>query len=209
MNVLSAEFVTSANEPKGYPPPGPPEVAFCGRSNVGKSSCLNALAGRHSLARVSRTPGRTRLINFFDVKVAEATRSGGRGPTHSVRLVDLPGYGYAAGPRAEKETWGPMIERFLTVREGLRALVVLVDGDLGPQENDAKMIAWAQTLPLLLLVVATKLDKLARTHRDQRVENIARLLALPAENVLGFSAKEQFGIDQLWRAVVNAAEAKE
>ena len=208
MNILAADFVTSANEPKGYPPPAAPEVAFCGRSNVGKSSCLNALAGRHSLARVSRTPGRTRLINFFDVKVAEATRSGGRGPIHALRLVDLPGYGYAAGPRSEKETWGPMIEQFLTVREGLRGLVVLVDGDLGPQDNDANMIAWARTLPTRLMVVATKLDKLARTRREQRVENIARQLDLPEGDVLGFSAKERFGVTELWRAVVAAAEAK-
>jgi GTP-binding protein len=206
VNVLSADFVTSATEAKGYPAPGAPEVAFCGRSNVGKSSCLNALAGRHSLARVSRTPGRTRLINFFDLRLAEQTRSGGRGREHALRLVDLPGYGYAAGPRGEKETWREMIERFLVGRETLRALVVLVDGELGPQESDAQMIAWGRALPPKLFVVATKLDKLARTRRAQRLERIAAQLALPGEAVLGFSAKERFGVDELWRRLVEAAE---
>src|SRR5205823_11618295 len=103
--VLSADFLKSATEPAGYPLPGPPEFAFCGRSNVGKSSALNALAARKQLARVSRTPGRTRLINFFDLRVAEKTRSGARGPEMQVRFADLPGYGFASGPREERESW--------------------------------------------------------------------------------------------------------
>lgn len=204
MIVLSAEFVTSATEPKSYPPPGPPEVAFCGRSNVGKSSCLNALAGRRALARVSRTPGRTRLINFFDVRLADRSRSGGRGQEHALRLVDLPGYGYAAGPKAEKESWRGMIERFLTGRESLRALVILVDSELGPQESDAQMIDWARTLPARLLVVATKLDKTPRTRREQRLERIAHQLGLERASVLGFSAREPFGVEDLWRELAKA-----
>src|SRR5207248_6190532 len=103
--VLAADFLKSATAPEGYPEPDAPEIAFCGRSNVGKSSALNALAGRRQLARVSRTPGRTRLINFFDLRVAEKTRSGARGPEHEVRFADLPGYGFAAGPREERAQW--------------------------------------------------------------------------------------------------------
>ena len=121
MIVLSAEFVKSAADARGWPPAGPPEFAFCGRSNVGKSSALNALAARKSLARVSRTPGRTRLINFFDLRVAEKTRSGGRGAEQHVVFADLPGYGFASGPREERESWRPMIEEYLTRREPLRA----------------------------------------------------------------------------------------
>jgi len=202
--LLEAGFVKSATEPAQWPPADRPEAAFCGRSNVGKSSCLNALANRRQLARVSRTPGRTRLLNFFDVRVAERTRSGGRGPEHRLRLVDLPGYGFAAGPREERETWKAMIEGYLTKRDTLRALVVLVDGDLGAQGSDVEMVRWGESLGKRIVVVATKLDKLGRTRRAARLQQIASTLALPPEQVIGFSAKEKFGVDELWRALVAA-----
>ncbi|MGZ6123503.1 MAG: ribosome biogenesis GTP-binding protein YihA/YsxC [Myxococcales bacterium] len=195
--VLSAEFVKSAADARGWPPAGPPEFAFCGRSNVGKSSALNALAARKSLARVSRTPGRTRLINFFDLHVAEKTRSGGRGQEHRVVFADLPGYGFASGPREEREGWRAMIEEYLTKREPLRALVVLVDGDLGAQPSDIEMVRWAETLGSKVAVAATKLDKLSRNRRAQQLDRIAGQLAVPA--VIGFSAKEHFGVEELWR----------
>jgi GTP-binding protein len=200
--VLSAEFVKSASYPAGYPEAGPREIAFCGRSNVGKSSCLNALAGRKSLARVSRTPGRTRLINFFDLKLAEKTKASGTGAEHEVRFADLPGYGFAAGPRAEREQWKKMIEEYLTTRESLRALVVLVDGDLGPQPSDVEMVRWGESLGRKVVVAATKLDKLARTRRGPRIDKIAGELAVPA--VIPFSAKEHFGVEELWSALVSA-----
>jgi GTP-binding protein len=200
--VLSAEFATSAVEPAQWPAPDRPEAAFCGRSNVGKSSCLNALTNRHQLARVSRTPGRTRLINFFDVSVAERTRSGGRGPEHALRLVDLPGYGYASGPHAERATWKAMIEKYLTKRDTLGALVVLVDGDLGAQPADVEMVDWGRSLGRKLVVVATKLDHLRRTRRPAQLERIAKTLGVP--DVIGFSAKEKFGLDETWRALVSA-----
>ena len=113
MIVLRAEFLKSAAGQAGWPPEGAPEVAFCGRSNVGKSSCLNALVRRRDLARVSKTPGRTRLINFFEVAVAEESRSGARQPEQIVRLVDLPGYGFASGFKEERFKWKEMIERYL------------------------------------------------------------------------------------------------
>jgi GTP-binding protein len=200
--VLSAEFLKSATKPADYPEPGPREFAFCGRSNVGKSSCLNALASRKSLARVSRTPGRTRLINFFDLRVAEKTAASGRGAEHEVRFADLPGYGFAAGPRGERELWKRMIEEYLTRREALRALVVLVDGDLGPQPSDVEMVRWGESLERKVLVAATKLDKIARTHRPARLDKIAGQLAVPA--VIAFSAKERFGVEELWNALVSA-----
>jgi len=194
--VLSAEFVKSAESAKGWPPAGPAEFAFCGRSNVGKSSALNALAARKSLARVSRTPGRTRLINFFDLRVAEKTRSGGRGKEHHVVFADLPGYGFASGPREEREGWKQMIEEYLERRETLSALVVLVDGELGAQPSDVEMVRWAETLGCRVVVAATKLDKLSRNRRGQQLDRIAQQLAVPS--VIGFSAKELFGVEELW-----------
>jgi len=198
--VLSAEFIKSAADARGWPPAGPPEFAFCGRSNVGKSSALNALAGRKQLARVSRTPGRTRLLNFFDLRVAEKTRSGARGPEQEVRFADLPGYGFAAGPREERDVWKKMIEEYLTRRETLRALVVLVDGDLGAQPSDVEMVRWAESLEKRILCAATKLDKIARSGRRQQLDKIAGQLAVP--KVYEFSAKEHFGVEELWHALM-------
>jgi GTP-binding protein len=200
--VLSAEFVKSATDARGWPPSGPPEFAFCGRSNVGKSSALNALAARKSLARVSRTPGRTRLINFFDLRAAERTRSGGRGEEHHVVFADLPGYGFASGAREERDTWRPMIEEYLTRREPLRALVVLVDGELGAQPSDVEMVRWGESLERSVVVAATKLDKLARNRRTQQIDRIAGRLAVP--KVVGFSAREHFGVEELWREILSA-----
>jgi len=206
MLVLSAEFLKSAPTRQEWPHDGPPEVAFCGRSNVGKSSCLNVLAQRKALARVSNTPGRTRLINFFDVTACEKTRSGARGKEHVLRLVDLPGYGHAVGSKTERDGWRKMIEEYLKNREALRALVILVDGELGPQANDLEMLDWSRTLPRKLLIVATKLDRLPKTRRAQQLERISKKLELPLADVLGFSAKESIGVDELWRALVKASE---
>jgi GTP-binding protein len=202
--VLEASFVKSATAPKEWPPADRPEAAFCGRSNVGKSSCLNVLANRHQLARVSRTPGRTRLLNFFDLRVAERTRAGGRGPAHAVRFADLPGYGFASGPREERGRWKKMIETYLTCRDVLRVLVVLVDGELGAQPSDVEMVRWAASLDKQVIVVATKLDRLARTRRAPQLEKIAAQLEFPRERVIGFSAKDKFGVDELWRAILRA-----
>jgi GTP-binding protein len=197
--VLAAEFLKSAAQRKDWPPPDRPEVAFCGRSNVGKSSCLNALAGRKALARVSRTPGRTRLVNFFDLRIAERTRSGGHTTPRELRLVDLPGYGYASGPRQERAGWKPMIESYLGERETLSNVVVIVDGDLGAQESDGEMVAWARSLGREPVVVATKLDHIARSRRPARMREIAAVLGV--DSAVAFSAKEKFGIDEIWKAI--------
>jgi len=198
--VLEVDFLKSATQKKEWPPADKPEVAFCGRSNVGKSSCLNALVGRKALARVSRTPGRTRLLNFFDVSVAERSRSGGHGRPRELRFVDLPGYGHASGPREERATWKSMIESYLSGRESLETLVVLVDGDLGAQPSDQDMVAWGKSLGREVVVVATKLDRLGRTRRPARIKEVAH--ALGVDSVIGFSGKEKFGVDELWKAIV-------
>ncbi len=123
-----------------------------------------------------------------------------------MRLVDLPGYGHAEGSKSERDGWRKMIEEYLTKRDSLRALVLLVDGELGPQPNDLEMLAWSRTLPRRLLVVATKLDRLPKTRRAQQLERISKKLELPLADVLGFSAKESIGVDELWRALVKASE---
>jgi len=201
--VLRADFLTSAADEAGWPPEDAPEVAFCGRSNVGKSSALNALAQRHDLARVSKTPGRTRLLNFFELAVAEEKRSDGRHDEKIVRLTDLPGYGFASGPKQERAKWQGMIERYLTRRSTLRAFVVLVDGDLGPQPSDVEMVAWLKSMGQRPLIVATKIDKLSRNRRGQAVEKAARTLGVEGGAVLPFSAKERLGVEELWRTLLD------
>ena len=198
MIVLRADFLTSAAEEKGWPEPDAPEVAFCGRSNVGKSSCLNVLAGRNSLARVSKTPGRTRLINFFQIAVAEETRTGGRHPEKVLRFVDLPGYGYAKVSKTDREQWKKMIERYLTRREPLRAFVVLVDGQIGPQPSDLELVEWLKSLGRLPIVVATKIDKLSRSRRANAVQKWAATLGVPTAAVHAFSSRERIGVEELW-----------
>ncbi len=184
MIVLSADFVKSATDARGWPPAGPDEFAFCGRSNVGKSAALNALAARKSL----------------DIRAAEKTRSGGRGAEHHLVFADLPGYGFASGKRAETVKWREMIEEYLRGREVLRALIVLVDGELGAQPSDVEMVRWGESLDHRIVVAATKLDKLSRNRRDQQIDRIAGQLAVP--KVVGISAHELFGIDELWREML-------
>jgi GTP-binding protein len=202
ITVLKAGFALSATEPKHWPPPAAPELAFCGRSNVGKSSCLNILSGKKGLARVSNTPGRTRLINFFPLEIAEKTRSGQLANKREVTFVDLPGYGYAKGSHKERESWKRMIETYLGQRETLRALLVLVDGELGPQPNDLELLGWAGLLGRPILCIATKLDRIPKTRRPQQLDKIAKALALPRKLVIGFSASEPFGQDEVWKAIV-------
>jgi len=206
--VLRSDFLTSAADDRGYPEPGPPEVAFCGRSNVGKSSALNALAMRNALARVSKTPGRTRLLNFFDLAVAEETRSGARLPEKNLRFVDLPGYGYAKGPKEDRANWKRMIERYLTRREPLRAFVVLVDGEIGPQPSDLELVSWLITLGRQPLIVATKIDKLSKSKRGAALQAAAKTLGVPLETVNAFSAREKIGVEELWVKLLVAAGLK-
>jgi len=190
MKPLKAEFVTSATEPSQFPPGDLPEIAFAGRSNVGKSSLLNALLGHKNLARVSRTPGRTRLVNFFRVAASDKKDA-------ACMFVDLPGYGYAKVSKAAQEQWGPMIEGYLSSRSVLRGVVLLTDVRRGEQE-EIDLVRWVHERGLGLVAVATKIDKLSRGHRAQGLRDLEALLGLP---VIGCSAETGEGMEAVWKAV--------
>ncbi len=180
---LSIEFVTSAVDAKVLPA-SPAEVAFVGRSNVGKSSLINALANRKQLARVSNTPGRTQLINMFAL------------PNGST-LVDLPGYGYAAVPGRVKQGWQKMIEGYLLDREELVNVFVLVDGEIGPTKLDVQMLEWLRANGIPHTVVATKHDKVKSAKRQTRKKDLAAGCMLEPGDIVWVSASKGIGIDIL------------
>ena len=155
MIIHSAVFDKSATRPSNYPPAELPEVAFAGRSNVGKSSLINVLVNRRGLVRTSSTPGRTQLLNFFTINGAFS-------------LVDLPGYGFAKVPLAVKKDWGPMVRTFLESRTSLRAVIVLFDIRRVPREEDLQLLDWLEEFAIPTIPVITKADKVSRNQRDRR-----------------------------------------
>lgn len=203
MIVLSADFEKSAPSLADAPKADLPEVCFVGRSNVGKSSALNALTRRKQLARVSKSPGRTRLLNFFRIELADRAGPGRR--TAALRLCDLPGYGYALAPKVERKTWGEMITRYLSEREMLCAVVVLIDAEVGPQPKDHEMMTFLAGSTRPIVVAATKADKLAKTRLGSQLDRIARELEVPRIAVVPFSAHEGTGHAELWNTLCAAA----
>jgi GTP-binding protein len=169
-------------------PPSPAEVAVVGRSNVGKSSLLNAVAGRTALAKVSKTPGRTQLLNCF------ALDGGGT-------LVDCPGYGYAKTSKSMRHAWAGMIERYLLERESLEMVLVLVDGEIGPTKLDAQMLDWLRAGALPHTVVATKVDKVRSSQRPKRRRELAAGCQLEPGDIVWTSAAKGIGLDELRRMV--------
>lgn len=194
MKVHSAVFVQSCVTPNQYPKEGLPQVAFLGRSNVGKSSTINSLLHRKGLAKVSMIPGKTQTINFFKISTGDARLK-------EFFLVDLPGFGYAKVPKTLRERWGPMIETYLTDRAGLCGVVLLVD----IRRSDAdyrEAIEWIRWLGHEPWVVVTKADKLNRTHRQaalrQVQQNLPDTLSRP---VILYSAQTHEGRPELWKAI--------
>ena len=186
---LQLRFLASATRTTQLPE-SPAEVAFVGRSNVGKSSLINALANQKQLARVSNTPGRTQLINIF-------------GHDGGGTLVDLPGYGYAKVPGRVRKDWQQMIEGYLLERDSLEMVFVLVDGEIGPTPLDVQMLDWLRENGVPHTVVATKTDKVRSSHRQRRKRELADGCRLEPGDVVSVSVTNGAGLDQL-RALVRA-----
>ena len=195
IRVLDARFLTTAVEEGGWPPADTPEIAFVGRSNVGKSSMINALTGRRKLVRVSNTPGRTRTLNFFDVVLerGEARRT--------VRLADLPGYGFAKVSKTERLGWDRMITGYLQHRTALRGVVAIVDAEVGATDDDVRTLAYLVSSGRRVLVAATKIDRLGKAHRKPQLAATAERLSVPRDTVLGFSAPEKLGVAEVWESL--------
>ena len=180
MQIFSqAAFVASAGQRAEFPPEGPPEIAFMGRSNVGKSSAINALTGRRRLAFSSKTPGRTQTVNFFDL---------GQGG----RLVDLPGYGYAKVAKTERAKWEGLVSSYLNSRSTLAGVVVIMDARHPMTPQDARLLEWLAPFKLPVLALLTKADKLTRAERNAVLAQTRR--ALP--EVLLFSSVSREGVEE-------------
>jgi len=189
--IHSAVFDKSATRPANYPPEGLPEVAFAGRSNVGKSSLINVLVNRRGLVRTSSTPGRTQLLNFFTINGAFS-------------LVDLPGYGFAKVPLSVKKEWGPMVRTFLESRRSLRAVVILFDIRRIPREEDLQLLDWLEEFEIPTVPVITKADKIAKGQRERQIRPILEATGLPRDAFTLFSATTREGRDEIWGRVEEA-----
>ncbi len=203
LQVVSADFARTATRPEEWPRGPAPEIAFVGRSNVGKSSMLNALSRRKGLARVSNTPGRTRALQFFDL----AYRPTPAARPRQVRFCDLPGYGYAKVSKAERDRWAAMIEDYLRERDVLKAVVLIVDARHPPAESDHDALGFLRATGRRVLVAATKMDKLPRTRQGAALQEVERAFSLPRGEAVPFSAVEGTGGERLWaRLAAIAAE---
>ena len=194
--IKSVEFLGGMATVDGWrPPPGLPEVAFAGRSNVGKSSVINTLVRRRKTARVSNTPGRTREINFFDVNGAFV-------------LADLPGYGYARISKEARATWRPLIEGYLTGSSALRGVVQMLDARRTPTDDDLHMLDFLAKTQLPTIVVATKVDKLRAAEREQRMKTLALEAGIDGDQLIPFSAVTREGRDELAEAVASLVSSR-
>ena len=192
--IRDLAFLGGMATPGGWrPPPGLPEIAFAGRSNVGKSSLLNRLVRRKAFARVSRTPGRTREINFFQVN-------------DQLVFADLPGYGYARVAHEQRDAWRPLIEGYLRNSDALHGVVQLLDIRRDASDDDRTMLEFLADLGVPTIVVITKIDKLGARVAPQRVAELSRSLGLTQDQVIAFSAVTGAGRDELAEAIVSLIE---
>jgi GTP-binding protein len=189
MKITSAEFLKSAFQESDWPHEARPEIAFMGRSNVGKSSVINSLLNTRGLARTSNTPGRTQSLNFFDIN-------------NSFRFVDLPGFGYARVPKSLRAGWGEMVTTYLAKRQQLVLSIQLVDSRHEPTTLDLQLHDWLEHSAKPRLIVATKSDKLSNNDLKTSLERARRVFK--AANVIAFSAKSGHGRTELWHTIENA-----
>lgn len=193
MKITSTEFLKSAFAEKDWPPENMPEIAFLGRSNVGKSSLINSLLAVKGLARTSSTPGRTQSLNFFDIN-------------RNFRFVDLPGYGYARVSKAVRHTWGEMVTSYLANRAALVLSIQIIDLRHEPTKQDLQLHEWLQHHSKKQLVVATKSDKLSQNEFRRNIDSTRKTLA--GSKVLGYSAITGLGRDLVWHTIEEAIAAR-
>ncbi|MBR1571887.1 MAG: YihA family ribosome biogenesis GTP-binding protein [Lachnospiraceae bacterium] len=197
MVIKNVELETVCGVTSTLPDNQLPEVAFAGKSNVGKSSLINALMMRKSLARTSAQPGKTQTINFYNIN-------------KEIYLVDLPGYGYAKASEKEKEAWGRMIENYLNTSEKLRAVFLLVDIRHKPSANDKQMFEWMKYVGYDPIVIATKLDKIKRSQKDKQIKLIREGLEADKDTIIvPFSAETKQGRDIIWDFMDQVIENEE
>lgn len=186
MIIKKSELLITAARKEQYPETTVPELAFAGKSNVGKSSMINALLNRKSLARTSSSPGKTQTINFYNVNDA-------------LNFVDLPGYGYAKVSKTEKEKWGKMIETYLGSREQLKEVILLVDIRHEPSANDIQMYEWIKSYGYTGFVIATKADKISKSQRIKQINIIKKVLNINDINLIAaFSSSEKLNVEKVW-----------
>lgn len=196
MQVNNVEIRISAVDPKQYPKDGYPEIAFVGRSNVGKSSLTNVLINRKNYARTSSQPGKTQTLNFYDIE-------------SKLFFVDVPGYGYAKVGQKEREKWARMIETYFASRKALDGVVMLVDARHEPGQLDKQMVEFLHYYDLPLLIVGTKIDKVPRSRRNKSESQIRKGLNLNADDSLVlFSAVDKTGKDAIWQWIEKHADIK-
>lgn len=191
LNLSNPEFLISAVKPSGYPPAGPPEIAFAGRSNVGKSSLINSLVRRKKLVKVSSTPGRTQLINFFSLA------------DDKVRLIDLPGYGFAKVPLKVKASWQKMVEAYLASRETLVGVVVILDIRREPSPDDHMLLDFLAVHQVPAVIVVTKADKLSNNQRASRLAKLRPTLKVYDPDFVAYSSLNSLGRPQLIQRLVD------
>jgi GTP-binding protein len=186
VKIISSDLHAIAVEPKQYPEDDIPEIAFAGRSNVGKSSFINSMINRSNLARTSGKPGKTRTINFYIIN-------------NSFRFVDLPGYGYAQVSKTEKEKWGQIIERYLKKRENLKEIILIVDIRHEPTQQDLIMYEWIKSFGFSGIVIATKADKISKGNWQKHIKIIKNKLDIKdTKLIIPYSSEKKTNLEEVW-----------